>query len=605
MGLLRYLKKINPDLIAILVSLSVFLYGYLISLFFRAAINDEILYLRETLLISELFKQHEWIGAYGVGVHGFIFKIPVALLYVVFGPSVTMATVFNVTLASVTCFLFYYLLKRFFLSSWQALLGCLMLAASQRFLLVTPTYLREIPFLLVLIILIYSICAKWNKWIIGLLFVLLLDAKEYVFFPFFLSYVLWVLASELSIKDTLKNKISHIFHNLIRVTLPSILFLFMMFFTIIVPLNAYTSFILGLSSTKNFLNYSIQHLIRESELSVRQVPNRTSDLSNSAPKAPFNELTNVFRNLMIALVSPNVFGLMSIPLVICVPSIFYSVWSVKKNLKSSIGLLAIYHLIFTIFYLSQFSQNRYLFPVYVTAFIFFLSFIFSAYNTKRYVPPILLIIILTVCQLFFAQSFLLLRFVMQVVLIVLLVSIIFTKDDLHKNILRICCVFGFVVVSIAIASAYLITGGKNTNGQIFLARNYGVNMEYKAIAASFDSEDILLITESLGGELIDFYRKDAYINPEWYWSLREFIPKKKMLKTLGTQTTFYCNDCKNETIKYLVDNYKINKFVNIELNVADNVQKESFSNDYLLGPRIYSTQNHKRNFSFAVYDVLN
>ena len=81
---------------------------------FRNATLDDDLYLWETSIMTEALSRSEWIGDYAVGTHGFVFKLPVALVFLLTGPSLEIATVWNILLACVSLYLFYKILKEYF-----------------------------------------------------------------------------------------------------------------------------------------------------------------------------------------------------------------------------------------------------------------------------------------------------------------------------------------------------------------------------------------------------------------------------------------------------------------------------------------------------------
>ena len=164
MSEIESVKFINRLAIGILL---LFLFAYLFLAVFRAPTADETLYLLETLLMSKLISNGEWIGNYGVGVHGFLFKLPVALLFLVTGPSIFVATVFNIFLWVGAGWLFYKSLCRFFENRWWALAGLFLFFASLDPRL-APTFLREHALILCTVLLIGAVLDRRKGWLIGL-----------------------------------------------------------------------------------------------------------------------------------------------------------------------------------------------------------------------------------------------------------------------------------------------------------------------------------------------------------------------------------------------------------------------------------------------------
>jgi len=100
------------------------------SLYFRNATLDDDLYLFETSIMTEALSRGEWFGDYAVGTHGFLFKLPVALVFLLTGQSLAVATVWNVLLACFSLFLFYKVLKEIFPKSIYPFLGALLFFAN-------------------------------------------------------------------------------------------------------------------------------------------------------------------------------------------------------------------------------------------------------------------------------------------------------------------------------------------------------------------------------------------------------------------------------------------------------------------------------------------
>ncbi|MEM4270719.1 MAG: hypothetical protein QXO70_01330, partial [Candidatus Pacearchaeota archaeon] len=235
-------SKIAPFIAPIFV----LVYGFAMS-FFRFAYGDETLYLLETALIADCIRNFKWFGNEIVGTHGFIFKLPIAILFVLFGNSVFIATAFNVILASVSVYLCYRLFLLVTGSPKWSLAGSMMLATSYYFVLTVPTFLRDIPALLVLLLLFIAFIQHRNNWIIGFLLMLLLDAKEYLFFIVTPAYLLFCFISFLRAKNFSLASFFTTIKNIITVLCPSLVFLILMLTTPLIPLNKYIVYLTGLS----------------------------------------------------------------------------------------------------------------------------------------------------------------------------------------------------------------------------------------------------------------------------------------------------------------------------------------------------------------------
>lgn len=573
--------RLGPDFFAYFTSSLVILFGLSITLFYRAPTRDEVLYLNETLLISNLIKSGEWFGNYGVGIHGFMFKVIPALGLIATGPSVWIPTLFNVLLAAVSCLLFYKLLRRFFFSPWLSVGGCVLLATSQRFLLVTPTYLREIPALFALIILLYGILSKWNRWVVGLLLILLLDAKEYIYFGFAAPYFLWLAVTSYSSGT---NVIVKRAINVLKVTvpqiLPTLLFFVLMFCTSIIPLNIYVAFITGLAKEKAFIQYSMDYLTLDRN-AIHNTPappqSVLPDIIASEPVVPATVQDNtenrgllktlgvIVVNYANKIVSPSSFSLLSIPLVVYLPTLISAIYQIRTNLNSNLGLVSAYHLLYSFLYISQFSQGRYLFPVYISTIILFFSFTLKRWPPKTVVIIFAIAALLTYLQVSKETTFVVEKILIKILLFVLTLTILLNSYYKRVPLIVIIALGFYVGASILVATAYFLTGATNTQGQIFLTHKYGAEMGYKEISTLIGPKDIIVVTDTVGKNIIPFYRNETYMEPEWNWSLKDWVPKKGLLKTVGTRLTYYCESCSKKELRSLKKLYHVTKFVNLEL----------------------------------------
>ena len=163
---------------------------------FRVAVRDETYYLREAATMADCFRQGRWIGNEAVGLHGFLFKIPAALLFLVFGTSVYAATLVTVLIAALAAWLCFRVLRTLLQSDAWALAGTWMLITNFAFLRLTPTFNRDLPALFALLLLLDAILHRRSRWIIGLLLLLLFDAKEYLCFMVLPWFGLWVVFDE-------------------------------------------------------------------------------------------------------------------------------------------------------------------------------------------------------------------------------------------------------------------------------------------------------------------------------------------------------------------------------------------------------------------------
>ncbi|MCP4156474.1 MAG: hypothetical protein GY757_52660 [bacterium] len=226
----------------------VFITGMILALF-RNASADEVYYLTEALQMSDCFAGGRWIGNMEVGFHGFLYKIPAALLFLITGPSVFAATAVNILIAVSAVYLTYLIYLHILKAPRWALAGSFLVFTSVFFLRALPTFLRDTPVVFTLLLFIYLNLKKKNKWVVGLSLMLLLDAKESTFFMVLPGYVLWVLYDEYRKKK--KNPGNKLIpacaDRLLAGFIPVILFLVLMLTTTVVPLNPVISKIFGLN----------------------------------------------------------------------------------------------------------------------------------------------------------------------------------------------------------------------------------------------------------------------------------------------------------------------------------------------------------------------
>ncbi len=179
----------------ILLLFVVFCLGITLSIM-RYPGSDESYYLRETTLISNCFKDFQWIGNEMVGVHGFLFKIPVALLFLITGPSVFVATIVNVLFGVIIIYLCFLIFLKI-TNSWEwALAGSFLIATNVFFIRVLPTYLRDYPAMLSVLLFIYIILTKKSNIWIAFCLLLILDAKESVFLMILPGFLIWIIFDE-------------------------------------------------------------------------------------------------------------------------------------------------------------------------------------------------------------------------------------------------------------------------------------------------------------------------------------------------------------------------------------------------------------------------
>ena len=245
----KFIIKIKEsDSFPVIMFFSFWTISFLILSIFRDSRLDENIYFGETTLISTLIKDGIWIGNYGVGLHGFISKLLLGLIFIITGPSIALVTSFNVLIGILSGYIFYRILhKSLKIPKTFSFLGVTMLFTNYQFLTYIPTYYRDIQALFFVLLILEGILNKRSKWIIGVFLLFLLDSKEHVFFTVVPAILLWLsVASFIKNKKKLFMTIKEVSISCIQLFLPSIIFLVLMFTTSLIPLNIYDAKILGL-----------------------------------------------------------------------------------------------------------------------------------------------------------------------------------------------------------------------------------------------------------------------------------------------------------------------------------------------------------------------
>ena len=191
-----YHSIISPRMLRNTLIIFVVAAGIALSLM-RYAAKDETGFLIEAATMSDCLLEGRWFGNEAVGWHGFIFKIPAAILFTIFGRSIFLATLTNIIIAALSCWLCFNLLRKVLKSTVWAFAGTWLVITTYHFIICLPTFLRDIPVMFTVLLLLHAIINKSNKWIIGLCMLLILDAKEGVFFALVPGFVIWVIISEL------------------------------------------------------------------------------------------------------------------------------------------------------------------------------------------------------------------------------------------------------------------------------------------------------------------------------------------------------------------------------------------------------------------------
>ncbi len=546
---------------------------FLLLSIFRDSRLDENIYFGETTVISDLLQNGKWIGNYGVGLHGFFTKLIVGIVFIFTKPSIFIATLFNILLGIGSGVIFYKILKDDFkFSLIYSLLGVSLLFCNFQIFTYIPTYYRDIGAFFFVLLIIESVLSNRNKWLVGVFLLLLLDAKEHVFFTLLPAILLWVLLKAyLSHKNEWKVILKEITLDCLKYLLPSILFLLLMFTTSVIPLNIYDAKILGL------IRGGLGRMLSDFEMDAATY-NRdlltNPDTARVVPTINYNgefdgiiqillDFVNAVLSYLGKIFYPRTFSFLSVPFIVLIPSIsmmfkLSKEWLKRKELDRL--LLSSIFIIYLVIYIFHASIGRYLIPILPIIIIFFIFFLKDFKKNGFYLKTLLVTLIFAAIGLVFEYSYIWLK-VCFVLLIILFLFLMFWRKNLNRlrfKIILIC------LLSIFTAGTSVLASYKN--GQIGAYLKYGYSRECEKILSFVESDEKIWIND-IGWDRLPFIlREDKIQNPEWRWKLKEWVPKKKLLKkdTKFTTYNFYWKDV-DEFRERLIEE-DIEKVIFIKLN---------------------------------------
>jgi hypothetical protein len=552
-----------------------FLISYIVILcffaFFRDMVNDSFLYFHETYLISEVIKNGEWIGPYGVGVHGFLFKIPPALIFLLTGPSVWAVTIYHIILAAIVVYLMYKFSTKVLKNKNYALLATIILVTNFHFFLSPITYLREIPSILVVLLLLEYIISKpkKNNLVLGLLFLLLLDVKEYVFGIFSVFYVIWMLID--SKEEKFFSRIWEVIKQSLVVFLPSLIWIILMFTTHIVPVNMFLASIIGLKD--NAFGYLTSHF--DIETSTANLLEGGRDMFSIAISQTWHpvviflcEIINTILSYIGKVLYPRVFSFLSIPKVVILPVVISSVINIKRFVVSkkkslrAIASLSTLILTWLVIYILRASHGRYLLPVVPAIAIVYVSLLFKQKLTLKQKKAIFIATFVYVSAgVYFETSYVLFKVILEYSILTLFMTMFIKPWIRYVRYLMI-----LILVAGSMGSAVLFS---YVQGQIYGYMNWGRNRNAEQIAELIPDDTVYWINSPRNASLISVYNKEAYLRPEWKWGLSELVPIRDSFKAIGElqSYTFRIGDVK--TFRKNLDKYNIETLVFIKTGLSE------------------------------------
>lgn len=586
-------KIVNCRYLTIIFFFGWFLFFLAIS-FFRDSRLDENIYLADSVQISNLLQNGEWIGNYGVGLHGFLNKLLLGIIFIFTGPSVFIATLTNIILGITSGILFYTILfKHFKFSLIFSLIAVTLLFCSYQFLSYIPTFYRDIGSLFIVLLVVESILSKKSKWITGLFLMLLLDTKEHVFYTIALAIIIWIgIESYINYKEQWYSWILEFIASGLKLFLPSLLFLVLMFTTSIIPLNIYNANILGLIEggvEQVISNFDLEAATYNRDIAVNKeiarvmptifIPEGTSFIISSVLS-----FFNIVLSYVGKILYPRTFSFLSVPFVILIPSLVSAYQYFKKCIKirkTNLLILPLSLFVFIAVYIFHASISRYIIPISPVIFLFYLLFLKNLTSKKTsYRKTLILTFLFMLAGLYFEYSYVLIKMVLNLVLFFVM-FLIATKNNWNKEVLKYALV---LILSMSFAGTSLLASYRY--GQIKGFNLYGYNRECEKIVSLVDEKETVWINDIFWDKLPFVLRGENIGDPEWRWNLKEWVPKNELLMKTSDFKTYNFYWYKEEDFFTKINESRISKVIYIKLHKTN--EKENL----LLQDRLDELQSY-------------
>lgn len=531
---------------------------------------DSAGYLRETILITQLLENGQWFGNHGVGIHGFLFKLPVALAFMITGPSVFVASIYTSILSVIVIILFYKILNKLFNSVYYALFGVALITINYRYIISSISYLREVPLILSVLLFVNSVISKKNIWLIGFYLLLIFEAKEYMFFALAPAYVLWGFIYEAHVGGSKILIAKKILIRLFAAFSPTILSLVLMFYSAVVPVNMFAASLLGIVD-KGFHEIHNLDAAAKTRAVVEQMNVvKTADPSPEKLISFTTILINSALEYIRGLFSSTNFSFESLPLAVFLPSLLMSVVQFKRWRDSGnkeMLMMPLTLLSFYFIYALRLGRARYLLPILPISVVFFIHLL-KEKSVKVRSTILLLSTLALVFSLPTERANLWLRTATNTA-ILLAIIITHSLQHLKVDFKKIYTLYLLPLVLIPASSMYLILLPYTDDiNNIF---KYGINYETNLITSMFSKNESVWINNYLSSdnliELLLFYREDVSIDPEWYNSLLPSIPKKSMLVKEEPNTFIF--SCTDPSFRLRLSEKNIQKVVIVSSTVND------------------------------------
>ena len=505
----------------------------------RDASGDETIYLRDAAVMADCLRHGQWFGNEAVGTHGFIFKLPVALLFLITGNSIFVATLTTILLASASVWLCFRAFKKIIGREEWALVGTWLVVTNYHFVLSTPTFLREMPALFSVLLLLNAMMDRRGRWIIGVVLLLILDAKEYVFFVLAPACLVWIVADEWRKRARGSLVLSTFRVVLARwtaVLMPAFAYIILMLCTGVVPLNRHTAYVLGfIEGGMDSVLFQFSPAVATANLwgegrLIAQID--PTYFGTGAVAMNTVRIANLFLAYFGKLLYPRTFSFISIPKVFVFPAVMMSVLLIWRSTRDDRARLlgpAMLMWAYLAAFILRASHGRYLFPILPLLVLFFVEYLRRAIATKKWTNAVLILTAAFVGGGFcFEESNLVFKLLLSTAALSLLTATVLISRlnaDRGRIVAMVSCVaLGVMCASVAIASSILLPG------QIGRCLALGQNKECRDVMNQFSGEQKIWVNNAGWDFLPLFYRREPAAVPEMKWPLQPWVPKKDMLR---------------------------------------------------------------------------
>jgi len=520
--------------------------GNLVLSLMRDAKGDETMYLRDSAVMADCLRAGRWFGNEGVGVHGFIFKLPAALLFLAIGKSVYAATLVNVFLAAAACLLCFRLLSRLLESEGWALGGTWLLAANFQFLRLSPTYNRDIPALFAVLLLLNAVVDRRGRWQLGLILLLILDAKEYLYFILLPPFLIWSMfdAAGAIPKARRFRALQWIRLVLARWTaalLPAAVYLVLMFCTSVVPLNMFSARILCLTEPAGADTLVDQFRPEAATRNPWPRPGQPrspvlapahepSPPSGEPDPGPWPLIRRHAPKYLAKLFYPGVFSFDGIPKAMALPAVVMSLLLFFRRgpNPNRRRFLVLASWAFLASFMAMPSYPRYLLPIYPVLFMFLILFLLDTGLGFR----IRVAVFAAACcfvagGLYFSRIGLIKKIGVNLVMLAALAAVLFRAETPRRR-ERYAALFVLLAGSFSILAAVRYTCF-NYWGQAGNFLKYGPNRECREVMAQFGETESFWVNDAGWKYLADFHLGQRPATAEWEGRLKPWVPKKRLL----------------------------------------------------------------------------